>query len=221
MIDNNSLANKVKDNRQQFETINKILSTESDPKALQELIDGLNNEARQLYLDLQGKMNVSQTELVKRAAFGDKHGYDITKLVDYYEASDMVAGIKSDAALQEILNEKNTGKHKDDYRNQAERLELENLEKQLTDTENPPKDPTAVKNQVRSLRNKMVLPGFAYLNAAKKMKVNVGPITIGSGSSVLTPDWNEGRALELSSPDITISGLKIELKPEAKKKKGK
>jgi len=44
---------------------------------------------------------------------------------------------------------------------------------------------------------------------------------MGANSSLQMPSWEQGRAMEVNSPDITISGLKIEVKPEEKKKKGK
>ena len=140
-----------------------ILSGIEDPNQrvqLQKDIAALSDNALQLYLDSQGKMNVSQTELVKRAIFGDKNGYNITQLVDYYDASDMMSGIKTNQELQGILNEKNTGifgREKDSYRCENERQQRDDYDKQLANKENPPKDPSALKEQVKTLKNKLAL----------------------------------------------------------------
>jgi hypothetical protein len=166
-INDPDLALKVRDNPVQSAAIDKILSEINDVNEraqLQKDIAALTDSARQLFLDLQGKMNMPQTEVVKRASFGAKHGYNVDQTVDYYGAIDILTGINVDPGMQSILNERNTnafGREKDSYRYESERLEFERLERELNDAQNPPKDPSEIKKQVRSLRNKLELENSA------------------------------------------------------------
>lgn len=130
-ITNADLISKVKDNPVQSAAIDKILSEIADlnlREQLQKDIAMLTDGARQLYIDIQGRMNVSQAELVKRAEIGDKNGYTAEETVDYFVSIDLKAAIDTNTDFADVLDVK--GK-KGDPRYQELIEERQKLEQDL------------------------------------------------------------------------------------------
>ncbi|HTL81437.1 MAG TPA: DUF4157 domain-containing protein [Bacteroidia bacterium] len=131
---------------------------------LQNSINGLSDKGIKLLTDINGKMNVPIDELINRADVGAKNDYNAQKTVDFFDAKDLSTDINNNQELNDLRKErKRKGLRKVDKYADIN-TELTDLQNQLNDVLNPPKNPDVIKNRIQQIKNQLLLD-----EAAKKL----------------------------------------------------
>jgi|GEM_PF-5610466 len=153
-IDNNQLAERVRDNPERAAYLEKVLSEINDTKIreqLQKELNELSDKGFDLFRQLNesGISGVTPLEQVKRASVGTEKGFDVQKTVDYFEAENLYNTLNTDYA--DLLATKNPGKGK---KGKGLKYEQEIAEREQA-YENRANDPSESRKKLEDLQKKL------------------------------------------------------------------
>lgn len=176
--------------------LDKVLATEpvESKENLQNLINTLSDNGLQLFIDLQGKMEVPQLELVERAKTGDALGFDLKQTIDYFDAEAISSKLSGDAYvnLLDIKNRRSildhiTGKDAD-YKYQGDREKLDAAREKMKS------DPTTAKTELEAIQRRLEIK-LRIETAGNKFELNYSDIELDN-------IYKKGKELGLSDKAI-------------------